>query len=296
MKIVLHLGAHKTASTYLQKCLAQSGGRLAASAIAYQGPRELRPYLTNWPARHARSEAERIADAMAWLFDTAEEKGLQRLILSEEQFLGTLRPLMQGGTLYETLGESLAPVVRAMQGRPFEIVMALRGYDEFFASAYCQVLRGWRFQRFGAGLREHFLDHPRGWADVVADIAALCPAETPIRLWRYEDFEAVEDDIFLALAGPAAPPTRRIKGRPLQRPAHRAVAALHDMATRGFIPDARTIKRVFEETPPGPVAPRFAPWTREERRHFESRYAQDLIALSAEPRCRWILPSEQAAA
>lgn len=293
MEIVLYLGAHKTASTYLQKCLAQSHMRLAQDDIVVQGPRELRPYLASWATDPYEDASARATDALSWLIDTAEDRGISRLVLSDEQFLGTLNPLLSGGYFFGNLQRNLEPLIRALQGRPFEAVMAVRNYAQFFASAYCQVVRGSGFRRFNREIRDHFLDHPRGWAEVTGEIAKLCPRGTPIKLWRYEDFGVLEDDVFRLLVGPAGDQCRRIGGRPLARPAHRALDILHEQADRGIVPTRTMIRETFSSHPATADSPRFDPWSEDEHAFFEARYRQDLIALSVEPACQWLLPADE---
>lgn len=296
MKIVVHLGAHKTASTYLQKCLALSRKQLQAAGVLVQAPRQIRPHIARWPRGQHRNDTTHIADALSWLIDRAEENGTKRLILSEEQFLGTLNPMINGGLMYGHVENRFSPLVKALQGRPFEVAISVRNYAEFFASAYCQIVRGSGFRRFGWGMRTHMLDHPRGWPEITADIAGLCPRGTPIRIWRYEDFERLEQDVFAALTGPFSGEIKRIGGRPLARPAHRAIELLHEQANRGIMPSKADIRAIYSAHPVGPAMPRFNPWTAEERRFFDARYRQDLIALTAEPSCQWLLPAEEAAA
>lgn len=300
MEIVLHIGAHKTASTYLQKTLAQNTRRLLRHKVEFHGPKSLRPRLAEALARtRPRSDAGIHAcrrDCLAWLIDDAEERGVSRLILSEEQFLGSLRDMAMGDDFYEQAQEAMAPLTEACGGRKVTVLMAIRDYADFLASAYGQVLRGWRFMPFDLRMREAFLAQQRGWPELIEDISSLLSKESTIRLWRYEDFEILEAAVKEALAGPVASEMRNLDSWPFPGPSHHAVDWLHERARNGNPPDQATVHAALDAAPKDAGYAAFNPWAAEERLYLAARYRQDHIWMSARSDVSWITASESVAA
>lgn len=300
MDIILHLGAHKTASTYLQKTLAQNERRLKRDGIRFHGPKSLRPLLAE---AHARSRPVTEAqtrqcrqDCIAALIEAEAKRDTTRLILSDEQFLGSLRDMVSGDDFYTLAGRNAGPLIDACAGHPVKVMMAVRNYADFLASAYGQVLRGWRFMPFDPKVRESFLSQQRGWPELVDDIAALLPPGASMCLWRYEDFDVVEDEVRLALAGPVAPAMRKLNAWPFPGPSQAAIDCLQDMAAAGTVPDHAAVQAAFDSYPKMDGYPAFNPWSAEERLYLTARYRQDQIWLRAHGGIDWIVAPQPVAA
>lgn len=296
MQIVIHLGAHKTASTYLQKCLAQSERRLTRAKVKFVGPKRLRPMLQEAVQRGTGPEADRKRDALAWLIDGTEETGCNRLILSDEQFLGSLRDTICGGDFYQDAQDHLDPLMRALAGRPATVLLAARDYGTFFASAYGQVVRGWRFVPFDDRLRRSLLDYRRGWSDLTADITALMPMGSRLFLWRYEDFAGVEDACFDLLAGDIGSRVRRLIARPLPGPSQAAIDFLAASAAHSTMPDQDTVHAALDQAAKTMGYPPFNPWSVEERAYLTDRYRHDLIWTQTQWTCERLHPGVSVAA
>jgi len=256
------------------------------------GPRTLRPLMEaagrGLPRGRRRSRERARGDVLARLIDGAERDGARRLILSEEQFLGSLRDLIAGGTLYGDVIGRLAPLIMALDGRPVTVMLALRALPDFLVSAYGQVLRGWRYLPFDARMRARLLGLSRGWADVVEDIAEILPAGSAIRLWRYEDFGRIEDEVIAGLVGDwAGAHVRPFSGRPLPGPSGQAIETLEKLAMRRP-PDPGTVRLVLERVSRTGGAEPFDPWSAEERAMLQARHHAELLRIAAMPVCSWI--------
>lgn len=292
MQIVLHLGAHKTASTYLQKCLAQSERRVTRARVRFIGPKRLRPLLSDSVRRGAGTEIERKRDALAWLIDEVEEQGAQRLILSDEQFLGSLRDTVCGREFYADVLSHMSPLAQALGGRPAQVLLATRDYGPFFASAYGQIIRGWRYLPFDDRMRSRLLDQSRGWSDVIEDIIAVMPKGSQTHFWRYEDFKSVEDQCFDLLAGQIGSRVRRLIARPLPGPSQAAIDYLEDRATDGNPPDQDTVHAALEQAAKAMGHAPFNPWSDEERNYLTARYRHDLIWAGTQLSCERVTPDK----
>jgi len=297
MDIILHLGAHKTASTYLQKRMGRSQGRLRRHKISFQGPKSLRPRINlalGDAKGMSRAEAHlRRRDCICRMIDEEEAIGTQRLVLSEEQFLGPLRDMIQGRDFYQDAEHHLAPVAAALEGRPIKIMLSVRGYASFLASVYGQVIRGWRFLPFDRKTRSHLLNHARGWPEVVEQVIDLFPSASQFVLWRYEDFGQTEDQVLGHMAGPAADLLRPLPERPFAALSQAAVDWLHDQAANGNPPDRDTVQSVYDTMGHDQGYSAFNPWSEDERTYLDGRYRQDLIWLYRLTDCEWLTGTER---
>lgn len=292
MDIILHLGAHKTASTYLQKRLSRSHGRLKRYKYVFHGPKSLRPRINKALGKQdklGRVESQRRRrDCLTELIEHEEARGTERLVLSEEQFIGSLRDMVLGKDFYADADIRLTPVADALGDRPVKIMLSVRGYADFLASTYGQVIRGWRFMPFDQKLRDQFLNQARGWPELVETTLQAFPTTKGITLWRFEDFAASKDQILTELVGQAAPLIKPLPDKPFSAPSQTAIDWLHESAQNGTPPDQDTVNAAYESALKVHGHPPFDPWTEEERAYLDARYRQDLIWLLRLNDCRWL--------
>lgn len=293
MEIILHLGAHKTASTYLQKRLNRSQGRLKRHQIVFHGPKSLRPRINKAlgdQRRLSRIESQaRRRECLASLIETEEAAGAKRLVLSEEQLIGSLRDLIGGKDFYEDAAIKLEPIADALAGRPVQIMLSVRGYANFLASAYGQVVRGWRFMPFDEKMRAHLLNQTLGWPELVETVLASFPSTTQVTLWPFEDFAAVERQVLDCFVGPAAAQLiKPLHDNPMSAPSQTAIDWLHARAQGGHPPDQGTVDSAHETALKGHGHPAFDPWSAEERSYLDARYRQDLVWLCRLTSCAWL--------
>ena len=169
----VHLGAHKTATTHLQKALHQHRAALGAADIDFLRPVELRPALraaAGWPAL-PWGAARRLGAAIDGL-----RSGAGTLAISEENLPGQIRDLFDE-VPYRHLGTRLAPLARLAGEAPLALFLAIRPFDPLWPSAHAEALRHYphdpdRIARLGRIARTR----PPSWLDVVARLRRACPA------------------------------------------------------------------------------------------------------------------------
>ena len=300
MDIILHLGAHKTASTYLQKRLSRSHGRLKRHQISFHGPKSLRPQinkaLCNQRGLSMAEAGHRRQTCLAELIYTEEAAGTKRLVLSEEQFLGSLREMVLGRDFYQDAPGRLDPIAKALGDRPVHLLLSVRGYANFLSSVYGQVIRGWRFMPFDQKLRDHFLNQTQGWPELVELILGTFPSAHKITLWPFEDFAGVEHQILTHMAGPAVAELKSVPNRPFSAPSQTTIDWLHAQAAAGKPPDQDTVNAAYETALKEHGHKPFDPWSVEERAYLDSRYRQDLIWLCRLTECTWLTADTEQAA
>ncbi|MEM9062846.1 MAG: hypothetical protein AAGD13_20480 [Pseudomonadota bacterium] len=284
MDIVVHLGAHKTASTYIQTRLEHNVVPLERHNIGYAYPKILRPMFATAPRRqHAISRVAR-GSARTWvlrnLIENASDMRRKRLVISEEQLIGSLRPIMSGRGFYRDAGREVKPLCRALQDRPVTVLLAVRSYDSFYISAYGQVLNGWKYLPFSPALRRTLLTDGRGWPELAAEVMEALPSGSSLRFWRYEQFSQVEDMVFAELIGShAADELSGVPGKPVPGPSERAIEEITAMVARNETPEPEMIRRTMRQFGKDKGFAGFNPWSPEEKNHLEQRYLQDLAMM-----------------
>ncbi|WP_343116778.1 hypothetical protein [Ostreiculturibacter nitratireducens] len=212
MDLILHLGAHRTGSTALIRCLMRGERMLAAEGLSiwpHKTQRALKG-LASTPLLYALSlmddagagkRLDRIRAEVARRFASAEEAGAKRLLLSEENMLGPMRECLMEASLYPVVADRLTAYASVLPFEPRRIGLALRGYAGYWLSSYVYVLRRHPLPRF-SDLAPALAAAPRGWVDVVGDIMTVFP-KAEILLWRQEDLDDDMPGIAAALLGRA---------------------------------------------------------------------------------------------
>lgn len=191
MEIILHLGAHRCASTTFQSFLWENRARLAKQGLTCWTPRRTRDGLMHGLMRHPalitiederngmrsigriRVEVERLARA-----------DQRALLLSEENMLGTMRNNMLDTRLYSMARERLMRFRPAFVGHKLRIGVCVRSYEDYWTSCLAYLVA-----RGGALPTVDMLDflttQPRRWRHVIHDIAQAFPGAEVI-VWPFE--------------------------------------------------------------------------------------------------------------
>ncbi len=203
-RIHIHLGAHKTATTFIQNWLANHQSFLKGHAIAYVPLEKLRKQFTQdfWKILNNRPNIgeEAIAQLRELLFAEATacgyDLGATRLfVLSEENLLGSLSSLHSKGKFYPNLKRRMRLLAQLFEGYELQPFIALRSYSEFYPSAYAEMLRQDQIQTFDAYLEGLDLAG-NSWPKVVKGIESSLG---PVQVWAYEHFKDNSHKVLAAL-------------------------------------------------------------------------------------------------
>ena len=167
-KIILHLGAHRTASTHVQGVLGKNTALLAKAGIAAPSQEDVKNALT-------KPLGTRIPSVRAGFKQLGVPAGLETVVISDENLLGFLNSIFIHGAFYPDTARRLAKLRVMLPVDPAKIVVAIRPYESFFISAYGRWLAPGRMVLPRDTLAELVLGLSRGWADVLADIADAFP-------------------------------------------------------------------------------------------------------------------------
>lgn len=258
MKVILHIGAHRCATTTFQHYLCANRDKLRAHRIGYWGPERTRSglfsgVLPNATGLDAPNRARRARGRLRIAMSRSAAKRIDHLIISEENILGGMRDNAASGLLYPGAGERLARYNQAFDGKIDQIALNIRAQDSYWASLFgFLVARG--YGPWDSADLDRLTHAHRGWRDVISDIACAVP-DARIRVLPFEVFSG-RPEAQLAACLPVVPPRPavRLRHNATLRGAELRALASPDMAA--LIPAANSRWTPF--TPPGCAALRRA--------------------------------------
>ncbi|MGA9253064.1 MAG: hypothetical protein WBV78_10480 [Roseobacter sp.] len=191
MDVILHLGAHRTATTSFQDYMRRHRDLLAEQGVAFWGPQRTRRGLHAGILPAARSPysepsadcaSRRIADQLSHV----QQKGMRHLVVSDENMIGTVRDNIHQGALYPQVASRLARFAEAYDGRIKTVLFSPRSLELYWCSALAYgVGRGVPVPD-RAALRSIAMAR-RSWRDVIADIACAVP-NVAVRIIPFERY------------------------------------------------------------------------------------------------------------
>lgn len=174
MDTILHIGAHRTATTSFQACLRANIAPLAAQGLQLWEPRVLRGGLFDGVASNTPTGMRRARGRVQLRLAKTGQSGARQLLVSEENVLGSVRANMRARTIYPAAGERMARHAALFDGEVTRIVLSIRAFDLYWASSLAYgVARG--HTRPNQGCLEQIASAPRTWRHVIEDIACAVP-------------------------------------------------------------------------------------------------------------------------
>ena len=280
LSVAFHIGAHKTATTHLQRSLRHAADQLAAQGVQYYGPDTLR-----LPGRSLQSlfGLKHQAPDDAVKRPAAEQvarlrKDGHRLVLSEENFIGALNT-PNGRKMkrrYKAADARLSGLSDAI-GQKIDVHLAVRRPTAFLNSAYCQMLLGGRVQPLKTYLKSHGIGTV-DWVDLVSRLRAA-PGVGDVTVWRYEDYSALFPQIVAGLVGQEAAslvtPRRRRINQGLSAP---AVAQVLEQAGAGA--DENSARAARKALPVEDGHAPFDGFSEKEHATGDAAYARQIAAIA----------------
>lgn len=279
---ILHIGAHKTASTHLQKSLLAQRAALAVQGCAYLGPDLLRKtYALPSLIRSASVLWRKLARLR---MDIAQEiaRG-QRIVLSDENIIGSPRPpdLALGTQLYPQAQLRVEKLIAGLELQDVTLCLALRDPLPFLASAWGHQFLALKPKEFDVFVADTVPLALR-WSEL-ADRLLKCKGVSHLVLWRFEDHAVIAPQVMALFGGSGA--ALPLLGSPhLVGPSARAIAHIGKLTeTRPDLAARHVLRRALRRFPkssdwPGPDP--FGPALRAQSR---TQYQDDWARLCHMP-------------
>ena len=271
MEVILHIGAHRTGTTAFQSYMRRNAAALSARGIGFWGPGRTRraPFSSvHAPLNSAfdpTPATHRCDDRLRRAIRKAEGRGVETLVISDENMIGSIRQNMRHGQLYPGIGERLACVINAFGGRIGRLLVSPRSLELYWCSALAYGV--------GRGIpvptrdKLSFIGHSRrGWREVITEISQAAPG-IDIRVLPFETYQG-RPEAFLA------------DGADVEAPVNRDPTPINAAPT---LPELRRVLLTCGQA--ATLLPfgmgRWDPFTNEEHGALREVHAEDMMWLAA---------------
>lgn len=292
MKIHLHVGVHKTATTLVQEVLGDHRDKLLARKIGFLPMPTFREQFT----RHLRDASENensFDDLIQQCFSGSAPSDPEGIIISDENLIGYCGTIVKYGRPFMDGPRRLSLLRNMLRNHDVTLFVCVREYSAFLASAYCEGLRNdGRFIPF-SDMRAMIDPDDFSWPKIVKTfVESISPSR--VCVWRFESFirqpRAVLNEIAFNKSSLFGDEDLNRVSRPSFSQA--AVDALN-LLRKEFGADVanRLLKPVVKNLPKSDEFPAFNPWTEDEKRYWSNKYAYDCKNI---PVSYWVLPEDRA--
>ncbi|SCZ54341.1 hypothetical protein SAMN04488118_102279 [Epibacterium ulvae] len=210
MRVFLHIGAHRCATTSFQEYMRQNVASIATQGVGYWGPNQTRRGLFQGVLPGPQTspdddQAERARGRVQLKLAAERATGFQQLVISDENLMGSMRQNLHIGGLYSDVGERMARFAATFDDQLTDVVLNIRSLDHYWASALTYgVARGFPFPN--KNTLDRYARATRSWRDVITDVALALP---DVNLWvqPFDAFGGRPDAQLNSMTGIDAPRT-----------------------------------------------------------------------------------------
>jgi hypothetical protein len=132
----------------------------------------------------ATQQLDRARGRIALRLEEARTQGMTRVLISDENMIGSTRRNLRHARLYPGIGERVARFAHAFDGRITRVALSVRGQDSWWASSLAYgVARGHGVP--GVDDLDRLVTVNRHWREVITDLACALPGVDlkAARLW-----------------------------------------------------------------------------------------------------------------
>ena len=285
-----HVGAHKTATTYMQSRMRSNRQRLAHAGIDYVDLWSKQPEVRSYRKalkRTIESDApdprilSRLAADLRKIVTEASPSPGSLVVLSYENVMGTY-DTTQGPAPYPHAAAAAQHIVEAFPDHDVRLFFSIRSLDRFLESGYVQrVFTRRETRRFRRYIRAVDLES-LSWVRAVRELESVIGTEN-LTVWEYESFFSGEEAIWRDLLGHDDPNSLLVKpaknsNYSLSAKGLKYMRSINRVATPA---DGRKFRRFVKETFGRGKRQQSPKLMREKRRNqLQARYAQDCEELS----------------
>jgi len=290
LKIHLHIGVHKTATTFIQARLRGNLVALNNAGIGYIPIWQFRTSM--WKALQKIDPATfKLEDHLGDFFPRGVPSEVRGIIISDENLLGLCGSMLTTGNLYSGVRPKMAHLRKLLAGHEVTLFCAFRRYHEFLASAYCEGLRSNKryitFEDFTSRVNWKGMS----WLNLIDRVeGGLHPKK--VRYWRYEQFRPNSERILqeLAFGEKLELPNADDPKPTYQSFSQTAVDALDSISERlGRTVAGALARTISAALPKSEGYADFDPWGLAEKKRLSSRYDDDCRRIPAR---KWLIAPE----
>lgn len=267
--VSLLVGAHKTATTYIQSRLLNSQYALNAAGISHIPMEQFRKRITNQLSNNGFSPAQ-----LTRLLE--EHAGYNRIILSDENLLGVWP---DANRLYPRARLRLETLFPAFEGYSVEVFVTLRCYPDYLVSRYTEHLRSNRFVQFENYYKEIDFDTVT-WLDLIDDIRA-----SGIETLSISDYPRIFDDeqhyidTLLGTSGISLNPADNTPAVRRTKLTQQGYDVLRTFSRKYALSSTQQVLALLDNTEQETPATPFMPIPEAQKVEMEVRYEQEMKEL-----------------
>jgi hypothetical protein len=272
-RMILHIGAHKTATSYMQKKFALNVDLLNRRNIHYDPLDVFRKEFTHLLNENVTRESE-------WIRELRGTGRAMNILVSEENVMGVPGDIVREGDYYIRARQRLTRACQLLGNDQPEIYLSLRDYAGFTVSMYSEYIRHREFIGFDDYLKIYTASG-FSWVRVIEDIFAAVPG-AKLTLWDFSGFRKLEKEVFQAMLG--------FDPDILQNPVGPVRESFSEVAVRAFgalstslshAEMKKLINPIARNLPKGPDYPAFDPHTPEAKEKMKAQFKADLATIAA---------------
>ncbi|EEE39076.1 hypothetical protein RKLH11_2922 [Rhodobacteraceae bacterium KLH11] len=201
MEVILHCGAHRCATTSFQNYLSRNARDLRRQGVVYWDPAHTRANGLNSLNKLTPEVCAALSDEL----DACEQQGATQLLVSQENFVGSMERNIGYASLYPNLYERGLLLAKAFDGRVSKLALNIRALDMYWTSVAAYKFRQGREPIQQATWRR-IVRSKRSWRDVITDLGRAFPG-IPLLVLPFEDFAGQQQAQLEVLMARAAPET-----------------------------------------------------------------------------------------
>lgn len=292
MTTVLWLGAHKTGTTFLQKCLDLSAEQLRDHGIHYTELGEFRQRYTRPLLQEGASEPPAAPGEFA-------DPDRPVTLVFDENIAGLVQHAVSRDGFYPVAGQRARTITEYLDLRVDTVVLGVRRYDAFLPSMYCETLKSTKFRPFDDYLRRALAPadpHYRSadasndgsrlvfsrlnWYLLTRRLGAAFPG-AGVRVYFHEDLRGREAILLQEVLGLPASDITLLESTERAGFSGRAVDELHALAQQREV-QRRDVSEVTSAYPSGAEYPTFYPWSEADSELLAELYRTHTLEILAD--------------
>jgi len=201
--ISLHVGAHKTATSHLQRSLQKNRPALRAIGTRFLPTNRYRDDLAHLQGalRDGRALDSILDEVEPVILKSAQ--GMGRLILSDENTLGQLPRVAKEDRIYPWGRDRVARTLKVLGEFDVSLFVSIRNPATFLQSAYSESLLHGPFQGFQR-FASPFSATALRWSRLLEELREVANGRA-ITVWRQEDYPGIKNKVVGALSGGEPP-------------------------------------------------------------------------------------------
>ena len=286
MEVILHLGAHKTATTFIQQTMQVNRDLLTGIGVFAPKLEDIRAALGGGlNGNNGMLDFDEALNLMLPDLENCRADTIPRIIFSDENIPGFPAEIFARGSFYLGARQRLQILKSWLRFSPETILYSVRPYDTFFPSAYAQWL-GPYAKKHGPlkqyipreEICEKIAGLKRGWPAVIRDIRATFP-DSNIIITEYGQDRKYLQNTLQTLVGPVAPDMKYNAGFFWNRGLSAQLVELLEAQLKQGVASPESVAKIRASRGKNPSDLGQHFWQNDQQIALQSRYLADLDTI-----------------